>query len=321
MQGLDSIISIGLQADFENPAELNRQLIQVYNFSGGQTEDDAEDNILGGGFENNSDPTYAAPGLDDHRVTFEVALCSNQFPLVCAAFFGAETASGSSPNYTHLFKSGRVLVPIFIEHQLKTGRYRRHWACVGEELSVDLNAESEGYGKAKFSFVGLSETNAGSALDGDITAVPALNRPAQKMVNGLYNAVSGGDLMGGSFSFKRTLKRVRSADGTGLPFEVQYEDASSLTGSIRTRSNDETFQGDAIAKTARTFELQLMNSGVNGIKFLMPNMRLSRKPIDISGPGGVEDEFSFRAWQTTSAAALEVRTLNQTATAVLPETP
>lgn len=314
MLGLETTVSIGKQASATNPSTQARQLVNVYKVGGGQTQSDEVDTILGGGLTNSEDPVFPAPGLDDHRVTFEVPLCTTQFGWWLAAYFGAETASGTTPNYTHTWTSGAPLPYIFFEHLMKTGRYRRHFGCVGESMEIDLDAERSGFGVAKFTFVGLSEASATSALTGTATAAQALDRPAQKLVNVTYNAVAGGDLMGGKFSHKRTVKRLRSADGTGLPYAVELDAVSELTGEIRTRFHDDTFYDDGVAMTTRALGLYLLTSATRGIKFDFPTARLSRAPVDVDGPAGVEYSPSFRAWQTGAAALMTAKTLNSQAT-------
>ncbi len=233
MLGLESTVSIGKQASATNPSTQARQLVNVYKIGGGQTDSDEVDNILGGGLTNSEDPVFPAPGLDDHRVTFEVPLCTTQFGWWLAAYFGTEVASGAPSDYTHTWTSGGTLPYIFFEHLLKTGRYRRHFGCVGESMEIDLDAERSGFAVGKFTFVGLSEASATSALTGTVTAAQALDRPAQKLCTITYNAVAGGDLMGGKFSHKRTLKRLRAADGTGIPYAVELDAVSELSGDIR----------------------------------------------------------------------------------------
>lgn len=314
MLGLETTVSIGKQASATNPSTLARQLVNVYKVGGGQTDSDEADNILGGGLTNSEDPVYPAPGLDDHRVTFEVPLCTTQFGWWLAAYFGSEVASGVNPNYVHTWTSGGALPYIFFEHKLKSGRYRRHFGCVGESMDIDLDAERSGFAMAKFTFVGLSEVADTAALAGTVAAAQALDRPAQKLVNITYNAVAGGDLMGGKFTHKRTVKRLRSADGTGLPYAVELDAVSELTGDLRTRFHDDTFYDDGVAKTARALGLYLLTSADRGIKFDFPNARLSRAPVDVDGPNGVEYSPSFRAWQTGAAALMTAKTLNAQAT-------
>lgn len=314
MQGLESTVSIGKQADATDPTTLARQSLNIYGITGGQTESDEDDDILGGGLENGSDPVAPAPGLDEHRVQVRVPACIAQLPWWFAAFFGTEAAGGDDPDYTHTWKSGQALPYIFLEHKLKTGRYRRHFGLVGESLEVDWDAERSGFAMVTMSFIGLKETTATTALTGTVTPAPTLDRPAQKLVNMIYDGVSGGDIMGGRLQFNRTLKRVRAADGSGVPYKVELDGTSRLEGSLRLRYDDDSFVDDGIAKTARAFSIELMRTAARGLQFEMDNMRLSRTPIDIDGPDGVEYEMAFKAWQDSDSPALRAIALNGSAT-------
>lgn len=318
MLGKLSQVSIGKQVSFADPTTLDRQSLNVYSVNGGQSDNFVDDPILGGGLNNGSDPSAPAPGLDDHKVTIKAPLCVDQAPFWFAAFFGAEAASGSTPNYTHEWKSGQALPIIFLEHQLKAGVYRRHFGMIGESMTIDLDSEREGFAMMELTFVGLKDAKAAIAMPGDVDAAPALNRAAQKLVNIVYNGVSGGYLIGGKFTFTRKLKRHRSADGTGLPYSVEQDGDSTLTGSLRTRFENDTFVDDGIAQTERALELQLMKTAQRGLQFDMQHMRLNRTPVSVDGPDGIEVNFDFRAWQTTADAALAARALNAQATVALP---
>ncbi len=314
MQGLESTVSIGKQSGATDPTTLDRQSLNIYGITGGQTESDEDDDILGGGLENASDPTAPAPGLDEHRIQVRAPACIAQLPWWFAAFFGTEAATGAPSDYTHTWKSGQALPYIFLEHKLKTGRYRRHFGLVGESLEVDWDAERSGFAMVTMSFIGLKETTATAALAGTVTPAPTLDRPAQKLVNMIYNSVGGGDIMGGRLQFNRTLKRIRAADGTGAPYRIEIDGNSRLEGSLRLRYDDDDFVDDGIAKTARDFSIELMRTAARGIQLEVANMRLSRTPIDIDGPDGVEYEMAFKAWQTSTDPALRAIALNGAAT-------
>ena len=320
MIGLETTVSIGKQTNATLPTTLARQSLNVYSISGGQTEDDEDDNILGAGNTNLEDPVLPAPGLDDHEIQVTVPICNNQFSFWLAAYFGTETVSGTTPNYTHTWSSGQALPYIFLEHQLKSGRLRRHYSMIGKSMEIDLDSERGGYGQAKFTFAGIGTLSPTAALTGTVTAPPALDRPAQKLVNVTYNSVAGGDLMGGKFTHTRNLKRLRAADGTGVPVAVELDAISQITGSIRSRFHDDTFYDDGVAKTARALGIYLMTAGsaVRGVKFDFAAARLQRANVSVDGPGGIEFNPDFKAWQTSSAAALVAKVLNGTATAVLP---
>lgn len=311
MLGLETTVSIGKQASATDPTTLGRKSLNVYSISGGQTEDDADDPILGGGLNNEEDPTEPAPGLDDHAVTIKGPLCINQFPWWMAAFFGTATTDDTDdPDFVHAWKTGQALPYIFLEHRLKSGRYRRHFALVGESLEIDLSAERAGFGMFTATFRGLKEATATSALPGTVADAPALDRPAQKLVAITYNGVAGGDIMGGSFKYSRDLKRLRAASGAGVPYAVERNGKASFDGKLSLRYHDDTFVDDGVAKTQRAAVIELLRTPARGIRFGLPHMRLTRTPISIDGPDGVEYEMAFRAWQTVADAALEVSALS-----------
>jgi hypothetical protein len=310
MLGLDTTVSLGKQASASDPTTLARQSLQVYSITGGQSENLVDDEILGGGLNNSSDPTEAAPGLDDHKVTIKFPLCIAQAPWWFAAFFGTEAASGTDPDFEHLWHSGAALPYIFLEHKMTTGRYRRHFAMVGESLTIDLDAEREGFAQGEITFVGMKELKNSAALAGVVTATPDLDRPAAKLASVIYNGVAGGDLIGGKFTFARKLKRYRAADGTGIPYSVEQNGKSTLSGSLRTRCRADTIYDDGVAHTPRSLSLQLLRAAGRGMKFDMAHMRVNRTPISIEGADEIEQNYDYRAWQTTADAALNVTAMN-----------
>lgn len=318
MLGLQSTVDLGLQASATNPATQARTTLNVYSFTGGASESMPEDNILGGGLNNGSDPVLPGPGLDDHRVNVVVPVCEAQFPLWMRAFFGAATAGGTSPNFTYDYASGAAALPYcYIEHKLQASDFRRHFGCVGESLDIDWSADAEGFARASLAFVGLSEdAPQTAALPGVVTAAPALVRNPQRSINITYNGVA--QVIGGKTSFKRNLKRHRNADGTGVPYAVEYNGKSTLEGSLKVRYTGSTMNADAVARTARATVLELLTSATRGLRFTMATMRLGRTPVPIEGPDGVEFDFPFKGWQTSGNAALVVKALTSAATAPAP---
>lgn len=310
MLGLETTVSIGKQASATDPTTLARQSLNVYSITGGQGENFVDDEILGGGLNNTSDPTMPAPGLDDHKVTIKGPLCIAQAPWWLAAFMGDAATTDDDPDFEHLWKSGQALPYIFLEHKMQTGRYRRHFGLVGESLTIDLDSEREGFAQFEATFVGLKEVKNSTALPGVVTAAPTLDRPAAKLCSVIYNAVAGGDLIGGKFTFARKLKRYRAADGTGLPYSVEQNGKSTLTGTLRTRCRADTFYDDGVGQVERALSLQLLKSSVRGLKFDLPHMRINRTPIDINGADEIEQNYEFRAWQTTSDAVLSATALS-----------
>ncbi len=318
MLGLESTVSLGIQASATDPTTQARTLLNVYKITGGRTEGMPDDPILGGGLTNGSDPTLPGPGLDEHRISIEVPFCEAQFPLWLRAIFGAPAASGSNPNYIYDYNSGAATLPYcFVEHQLKSGDYRRHFGVVFDEVALELAADAEGFARVRLGGVGLSESEPqAEALPGTVTAAPALVRNPQRNAGITYNAVAS--VISGSVTFKRNLKRHRNADGTGKPYAVEYDGKSSVDLGLRYRYSGSSMQADAVARTARQTILELLTNSNRGLRLTLPNMRLAVTPIDVEGPDGVNVDVSGKAWQTGSAAALTFRALLAAATAPTP---
>lgn len=318
MLGLETVVEIGVQASAAEPATQARQALNVYSITGGRTRGLPDDPILNGGFQNLSDPTLPGPGLPDHRIRVSVPLCEAQFPFWCRAFFGAPVTTGLAPNHIHTFRSGVAALPyVLIQHQRQASDFSRHWSCVGEELSIDLSSEREGFAMAEISFVGIDETIAASTLAGTVTAAPTLVRNPQANVNAIYNGVSGGQVMGGKITFKRNLKRVYAADGSAHPVAIEYQGKSTLEGELNCRYANQTMLADARARTERAITMELLTNANRGLRFLMGQALLAETPVDISGPDGVEFAIPIKGHQSASVAALQAVALSGSASITL----
>jgi len=314
MLGLETQVEIAQQADATTFNVTARKALNVYKFTGGQTKSRPEDPILNGGFENLTDPTEPGPGLPDHKVTVEVPLCVAQFPFWLRAFFGAPATTGAATDYSHEFKSGRDLNYISMQQKLQAGDYRRHVGCVGEEMKISLNPEADGFARVTMTFLGIEEQRGTVAALGTVTAAPALDRPAEALANVLWNAVSGGQLIGGELTFKRNLKRIRSANGTGLPSGVEYNGKSSLSGSVKLRYKNQSIIADAWSRTERAMQMELLRSTVRGIRFLTGHALLDETPIGADGPDGVEVDIPLMGYQSAVDPALRITALSSVAT-------
>lgn len=313
MLGKTIEVNIGKQSTFAVPTTQARKTLNVYGVSGGLTENFVDDNILDGGTEDDSDPTEPAPGLDDHKITIKGPVCCNQMQWWLAAFFGDADSTGSAPNYEHEWATGQALPIIFMERKFGA-KYRRDIGLIGESFSIDFSAEQEGFQQFEMTFVGLKELQASSALPGTVTAAPELVRPAAKLVNIVYNGANGGDLIGGKFSFARKLKRLRAADGSGFPYKVIQDGRATLTTSLMTRYEDDTFADDGISRAERAVSIELMADAARGLQIEFANHRINRTPLSVEGPDGIELNFEGRAFKKGADAAMVVRALSSAAT-------
>lgn len=312
MLGLETQIEVGLQSDFTTFNTTTRRALNVYKVTGGQTKSRPEDPILNGGMANLTDPTEPGPGLSDHKITLEVPVCVNQLAFHLRAFFGAPVTDGADPDYEHVFKSGVSTLPfVSIQEKLQTGDYRRHVGCVGEEFKIGFDPSADGFARATFTYVGLEEQRATVAAAGTVTAAPALDRPAESLSSVLWNNVAGGQIIGGEITFKRKLKRIRSADGTGVPNRVEYDGKSTLGGSIKLRYGGQSIISDAWSRTEREIQLEILRSSARGFNLLCGHAVLDEVPVGRDGPDGVEIDIPLMAYQDPTDAALIITALSQ----------
>lgn len=314
MLGLETLVEIGLQADANTFNTTQRQALNVYKISGGQTRSRPEDPILAGGFNNLSDPTEPGPGLPDHKVTIEAPLCVNQLGYWLRAFFGAPDDQGAAPDHEHLFKSGAAILPFLsIHHRLQNGDFRRHVGCIGEEFRIALDPEDDGFARVTMTFIGMEEQRGTVAAVGTVAAAPVLDRPAQALSNVSWNGVSGGQIIGGEAVFKRKLKRIRSADGTGVPSRVEYDGKSTLSGNLKLRYKDQGIIADAWSRTERAAVLELLKSATRGLSVEVSHALLDEQPISIDGPDGVEFDLPLMGYQRVVKPALSITHMSGTA--------
>ncbi len=314
MLGLQTEIEIAEQVDATTFNVTARKALNVYSVKGGQTRSRPQDPILNGGMQNLSDPTEPAPGLPELSLTIEAPLCVTQLQFWLRAFFGAPATTGSAPNHSHLFKTGVAVLPyISIQHKLQANDFRKYVGLVGESMEISLNPEADGFGRITMTFIGIEEQRAVATAAGTVTAAPTLDRPAEALSNIIFNGVSGGSSIGGKLSFKRKIKRVRSADGTGKPRAVQYDGKSEVTGSLKCRYESQTMLADAWAQTERAITLELLKSATRGVRFAIAHALLDEVPVSIDGPDGVEFDLPFTGYQTTVDPALQVTALSATA--------
>jgi hypothetical protein len=317
MLGLESKVEIGLQISPLVFADA-RQALNIYKITGGQTKSRPEDPILSGGLQNLTDPTEPGPGLADHKLTIEGPLCIAQFPYWLSAFMGSPTTSGSSPDYQHVYGSGGALNAISIQHRLQAGDYRRHLGCVGEELKVTLDPGSDGFGRFSMTFIGAEEQRGTTTAPGTVTAAPPLDRPAEALASLLWNAVAGGQIIGGEFTFKRKLKRIRAADATGRPNRIEYDGKSTLSGSVKLRYGGQSIISDAWSRTERAMELNLFRTSVRGFRFQTGHALLDETPVGADGPDGIEIDIPLTAYQSGADSAFKITALSGVASPVLP---
>lgn len=288
-----SRLQYGTQSAFGTAAPSGYKTLHYYRQSLRAQQPKAVDNLLGGGFQNDRDSLPSAPGLIEHGGDVEVPLCGNQIGWWCRAAFGAPSTTGTT-NYTHAFNSGATTMPshtLEVAPQQGASDFRQHIGCVMRSFRLQI-APAEGFHRATLGFAGRTETLLTSTGAGTPSTV-ALDQ---------YAAARGTLLLGGS-----TLGQVLSADityETGVEMERYADDIevvsaailsryATIRGTFRLRYTGQTVDNLAIADTAQSVEF-LWTKGVNNsLSVLVPRCKLERSGVQIDGPGGIEQAFTF----------------------------
>ena len=122
--------------------------------------------------------------------------------------------------------------------------------------------------------------------------------------------MAGGQVLSGEINFKRKLKRIRAADGTGVPRAIEYDGKSELTGSLRCRYDSAAMLNDARADTERAITMALLKSEFRGLSITVAHALLDETPVGAEGPDGVEIDIPLNGFQDATDAALKVTALS-----------
>ena len=262
--------------------------------------------------------TYTANTTDDRLdIQFDTAgTTGNSFTLAASAnsngTVSAATLTGGG--YRHEWLSGGDDIPSFtfeIGHpQLITPVFFRHLGTVMESLALEMGREGPANGTVQL--VAQGEEKATATID----ATPdtfALKRFSQ----GRGFVKRGGSplagVTGGSLTFSNNLERVRVIRDDGK-IEAAEPTIATCTGAMTVR-----FDGATLVAEAANGEPVALAYGFTmaegwDLSFELFRVFLPKPKYAVSGPGGVEASFDWRAAYDESAGTmLRVRLLNDVA--------
>jgi hypothetical protein len=227
----------------------------------------------------------------------------------------AATLTGGG--YRHEWLSGGGDIPSFtfeIGHpQLITPVFFRHLGTVMESLAFEMGRE--GPANASVQLVAQGEEKATATID----ATPdtfALKRFSQ----GRGFITRGGQplagVTGGSLTFSNNLERVRVIRDDGK-IEAADPTIATCTGSMTVRFDGATLVAEAANGDPVSVEYGFSMTDGWLLTFELFRVFLPKPKYAVSGPGGVEASFDWRAaFDEANATMLRVRLLNDVASYV-----
>lgn len=268
------------------------------------------DNLLSAG----ATRDQGAPYLDTLTVdgSARVPLDLFHFGKWCAAMFGDPTTTGSSPNYTHVFRSGATALTSWtVETQFPdVPSFSLFTGVMVDGFEVDL--APSGTADATIRLVGRDETRAGTTAAGTLvtTGITRFQRPQGSISR---NGTALANITGGTARYSNSLDPVRTIR-SDLKLEGVDLGIATAGGQLTARFADATLIDQAIAATSCELVYAYTIDANRSLSFRFPEVYLSRPGLPVSGPQGIELRIDWQAaFNAAAACMLEVTLRNQTA--------
>ncbi|CTQ53541.1 hypothetical protein LP7551_02065 [Roseibium album] len=302
------------QADFSTPATGNYISTPFYSENLGESEPKESDPLLGTARTNDRDQTAPADGLVTMGGDIVVPMDVNHLPYWLTMLFGTASTSGAGP-YEHVFASGGEVLPFrTAEFEKRAGAaFFQNVGLLGSAFSFDT-ARAGGFRQATISLLGRSQSKLSSTGGGTPAAQLALGQLPGSIGLMRIGGVEAANFLGGSFNYQNN--PTASDDLTGDKYLAGYtlDDDAACNGSGRVRYVNDAYYDIMVAGDPVAMELEFEISANAKMLFAMPAVRFEKSPFaPISGPGGLEADFNWRAEQTSSEAMLTVTVTNQIA--------
>ena len=254
------------------------------------------------------DPFYEA---GDTRGDVRVPIDVEQFGWWLKLLFGAATTTGSADPYSHAYTSGGVLPSATLETghpQLSTPRYKRAFGVKAGSLGFEM--ARRGQANATIGLIGQGETRHTTAVDASPTSYGLTQFNRSRGVIRMGGALLG-NIIGCQFNFSNNLDAAEPIRADGL-IDGADEGEATANGTVTVRlSADTTISAAVDAETPLSMETAFDRAGSpeRSITFATPRVFFSRPRERISGPGGIELTYDWRAAKDATAGYLLRATL------------
>src|SRR5512134_234643 len=252
--------------------------------------------------------TYTANTTDDRlEIQFHTAgTTGNSFTLAASANSGGTVSAATliGGGYRQEWLSGGGAIPSYtleIGHpQLVTPVFFRHLGTVTESLAIEMGREGPANGTVQL--VAQGEEKAGATIDATPDAF-ALKRFSQGRGFIKRGGVPLAGVTGGSLTFSNNLERVRVIRDDGK-IEAADPTIATCTGAMTVRFDGATLVGEAANGEPVSLEYGFSMAEGWQLSFELFRVFLPKPKYAVSGPGGVEASFDWRASYDESAGTM-----------------
>ena len=239
---------------------------------------------------------YGRPtGTETLAITFDTAGPSgNSFTLAASAATASRpTLAGGG--HAHVWESGADDIPSFtveVGHpQLAIPAFFRHTGTVIESLAFEMG--QEGPANARLQLVAQGEERFAATVDASPEAF-TLRRFSQGRGFIRRGGAALAGVTGGSLTFSNNLERVRVIREDGR-IEAADPTFASAQGTLTVRFDGGTLVAEAANGDPVSLEYGFSFPDGQALRFELPRVFLPKPKYSITGPGGVEASFDWRA--------------------------
>jgi len=258
--------------------------------------------------------TYGMSGGTALSITHDTpGPTGNAFTLAASATSNG-TVSGTTlkgGGYAHVWDSGADDIPSFtfeVGHpKLVTPVFFRHLGTVVENLTFEMG--QEGPANARLQLVAQGEEDAAATIDATPDSY-ALKRFSQGRGFIRRGGAALAGVTGGTLTFSNNLERVRVIREDGK-IEAADPTFASCQGGMSVRFDGATLVAEAANGDPVVVEYGFTMAEGWELKFELFRVFLPKPKYAVSGPGGVEASFDWRAaYDDAQGAMLRARLLN-----------
>ncbi len=261
--------------------------------------------------------TYTANTTDRLEIEFDTAgTTGNSFTLAASANSGGSVSAATltGGGYRHEWLSGGDDIPSFtfeIGHpQLLTPVFFRHLGTVMESLVFEMGREGPANGTVQLVARGEEKTMLTIDATPDTFTLKRFSQGRGFIRRG-GQPLAG--VTGGNLSFSNNLERVRVIRDDGR-IEAADPTIATCTGAMTVRFDGATLVAEATNGDPVAIEYGFSMAEGWFLTFELFRVFLPKPKYAVSGPGGVEASFDWRAaYDDSSASMLRARLLNDVA--------
>ncbi len=256
----------------------------------------------------------ANPAHDRMEIQFDIGGTAGSAFMLAASAASTGTVSAAmltGGGWQHEWLSGAESLPSYsieIGHpQLLTPVFFRHVGTVIESLALEMG--KEGPANATLQLVAQGEEQASSTIDASPQPF-ALRRFSQGRGFIRRGGAPLAGVTGGSLTFSNTLERVRTLRDDAR-IEAAEPTVATCTGALSLRFDGATLVAEAANGDPVALEYGFSMPEGWSLSFELARVFLPKPKYVLSGPGGVEASFDWRAaFDEASGMLLRVKLMN-----------